>query len=151
MTTTGDDDQRQTLRLLWHYPAHEARATDPHYRVFEATRRRLRASTLWRCAVRGCTNTDLEVHHSKVEFALQNGIDLGEFNAEYGLDLNAAQFHDFIQREGNAEVICALHHRGVLGVHVLPEPAWRALRVWKDDLPPPAIVERGQPEDRGPR
>jgi hypothetical protein len=69
---------------------------------------------------------------------LQNGVDLTRLNQLYGLHLDQTAFATFIEFEGNLEVLCSIHHRTRFGVHVLPEPEWLALRVWRDDLAPPA-------------
>ena len=74
----------------------------------------------------------MEVHHSKVEFAHIPDVDIDKFNRLYGLRLNDTDFAKYIEEEGNAEVLCTLHHRGQEGVHSLPEPEWNALRVAKD-------------------
>lgn len=130
----------RTITTMWYYPEHLPRSKDPNYKAFTATKRRLKKQGLWKCAVRDCANTDIELHHSKIEFALTNGVDLEEFNDEYGLSLTQAEFLKYVNGPEGTTPLCELHHRGVLGIHVLPEPAWRALQVWRDDLPPPAIV-----------
>lgn len=129
-----------SLHLLCFYPEHEARASDPHYSYFRAAKRRLRAAGLLKCVVSSQQHAgQIELHHDKVEYALQNGVDLDKFNQFYGLHLaDEEAFLRFIEEEGNLEPLCTLHHRGLLGVHSLGVPQWNALRVWKDQLPPPA-------------
>lgn len=133
-------DANETIHLRWHYPAHDARADDPHYAAFRAAEQRAKAAGLWKCAVCGST-TDVQGHHSLVEFSLINGVDVGRFNALYGLHLSDADFQTYIEGPGNLEPLCRTHHLGTEGVHFLPEPAWNALRVWRPDLPAPATVE----------
>lgn len=139
---TDAHDQRTTIHLLLHVPYHEPRDGDPHYADFNRLKARLKAQGLMKCAIDGCTYPGpIEVHHSKVEFSLQNGIDLDAFNHAYGLHLaDDEAFKSYIEGEGNAECLCPTHHRTRLGVHELPEPDWNALRVWKADLQPPAEV-----------
>lgn len=83
------------------------------------------------------------MHHSKVEFSLQGGVDLEKFNEAYGLHLaDDEAFRAYIEGPGNAEILCPTHHRTRLGVHELPEPLWLAIRVWRADMVPPAEVEQ---------
>jgi hypothetical protein len=132
-------DQSLTLRLLCHIPEHEPRKGDPHYAVFNATKRRMRAAGLLRCAIAGCTYPGpIELNHSKIEFSLQGGVDLGTFDDVWGLALTAEEFADYIEGPGNLEPLCPVHHRTHLGVHALPEPFWQAVRVWRADMAPPA-------------
>ena len=134
-------DQHETIHLLCHYPAHEPRQSDSHYHLFEAARRRIKAAGLWRCAIDGCTFPGpLEAHHEKIEFAMQGGVDLDRFNRLYGLHLIDSEFADYIEGEGNLEILCPVHHRTHMGVHSLPAPLWNAVRVWRADFAPPAEV-----------
>jgi hypothetical protein len=140
--TVPAHSQHDTIHLLEHVPPHPVRKSDPHYHLFEEARRRIQAVGLWKCAVpSGPHSADLELHHSRVEYALQGGVDLNEINRAYGLNLaDDEAFKVWIESEGNLECLCATHHRTTLGVHKLPEPDWLALRVWRSDLPPPAEV-----------
>src|SRR5581483_4532313 len=104
-------DQRETVRLLIHTPAHEPRQSDPHFPLFEAAKRRIKAAGLWHCAVKPCRyeagGTALELHHSAIEFSLQGGVDLAKFNTAYGLHLaDAEAFAAYIESEGALEVLC---------------------------------------------
>ncbi len=133
-------DQKTTIHLLEHIPAHDARSDDPHYAVFEAAKARIKKLRLNVCAIPDCTFPGpMELHHDKVEFSEQNGIDLAKFNQFFGLHLtDDEEFKNFIEGPGNLEVLCPTHHRTRLGVHVLPGPFWNALRVWKTGYAPPA-------------
>ena len=135
---TEAHEQKLDIHLTLYYPEHPPRENDPHYHFFHAAHDRMKKAGLLKCAISGCTKTNIELHHSLVEFALQNGIDLVKFNELYGMHLTDETFLQFIEEEGNLEPLCALHHRGVIGVHNLPEPQWNALRVWKEGLQPPA-------------
>lgn len=139
MATTPAHNQPDTLHLVLFYPAHEPRKSDPNYRYFREAKTRMKKAGLLKCVVPGCGFPGpIELHHARVEFALQNGIDLQEFNTLYGLHLSDQEFLVYIESEGNLEPLCPTHHRGALGVHSMPEPQWVALRVWQKDLPPPA-------------
>ncbi len=138
---TDAHDQRTTIHLLEHIPQHEPRQSDPHYHLFNEAKRRMRAAGLLKCAIAGCTYPGpIELHHSKIEFSLQGGVDLDKFNRFYGLHLGSTAFADYIEGEGNLEPLCPTHHRTRLGVHELPEPFWQAIRVWRATLQPPAEV-----------
>ena len=137
---TDAHDQKRTISLIEHVPQHEPRITDPHYHLFHQARMRIINAGLWKCAVGvGPHSEQLELHHSKVEFSLQGGVDLARFNEYYGLHLaDDEAFRAYIEGEGGLEVLCTNHHRTRFGVHLLPEPEWVALRVWRDDIAPPA-------------
>lgn len=135
-------DQHETIRLLCHYPTHEPRACDPHYAAFNRMKARAKKAGLDKCAV--CGAQPVEWHHSYVEFAYQNGIDVQKLNEAYGLHLTDAEFADWVESEGNAEPLCVKHHRGAEAVHSLPEPIWKAVRTWKDGTLPPAEVIQGE-------
>lgn len=60
-------------------------------------------------------------------------------------DLAIEGVHSFIA-DGVVVHNCAIHHRFSVGVHALPEPMWRLVRVWTDSLPPPAEhITKGHP------
>lgn len=138
--TTEAHDQKDTIHLIEHVPEHEPRKGDPHYHLFNQAKARMKKLGLLKCAIDGCTYPGpIELHHNKVEFSLQSGVDLDKFNRYYGLHLaNDEEFRDYIESEGNLEPLCSVHHRTHLGVHRLPEPFWQAIRVWKGDMKPPA-------------
>lgn len=134
-------DQRTSIHLLCHYPEHSPRQGDEHYAIFEASVKRMKASGLWKCAISGCKYPGpLEVHHHAIEYALQGGVDLAKFNELYGLHLDDEGFKEYIESPGALEVLCPVHHRTHLGIHEIPGPLWDAMRVWRDDLAPPAEV-----------
>jgi hypothetical protein len=139
---TDAHDQRLTLHILCHIPAHEPRESDPHYKLFHQAKERLRKQGLLNCAIDGCTYPGpMELHHEKIEYSLSGGVDITKFNKLYGLHLDDAEFADFIEGPGNLEVLCPCHHRTHMGVHCLPEPLWNAIRVWRADLAPAAETE----------
>lgn len=131
---TSAHDQVQHVEVLWHYPDHTARAEDPHFNDFETVIRRLKSQGIYRCVICS-TDQSVECHHSHVEYSLQNGVDLQKLNQFLGLHLTDADFVAWIDSPGNLEPLCTKHHRGTEGIHLLPTPAWEALRVWKNGLP----------------
>lgn len=137
--STPAHDQKLTIRIVEHFPAHEPREGDPRYHLFEKAKRRIKDAALWRCAVCGATD-ELEAHHSWVEFAFQNGISVKRLNTLLGLHLDDESFKDWVESEGNLEILCREHHRGTEGIHSLPEPVWNAVRLWKEDTPPAEVI-----------
>lgn len=132
--TTPAHDQKLTVRLVEHIPAHGPRGV-----LFERAKKRMRELGLDRCVMQGCdTGAPIEYHHSIVEHAWQGGVDIQKLNEAYGLHLTDSEFAAWVQSPGNLEVLCVVHHRTQLGVHALPEPLWNLVRVWRDDMPPPA-------------
>ena len=120
-------DQRVTHGYSIHYPAHDAREGDPHYRDFDHLRKKLKADPeRWKCAVgvhRGdFTECDLlhplELHHAHVEFALANNVELTWLAKDYpGID-TPEEVGQWVESADNLMVLCAYHHRGHAGIHV---------------------------------
>jgi hypothetical protein len=101
----------------------------------------MKAAGLLKCSVpTGPHSEQIELHHSHVEFAYQNGVDVPKLNELLGLHLDDEAFKDWIESPENLEPLCSLHHRGAEAVHSLPTPIWNVVRVWKDDIVPPAEV-----------
>lgn len=105
-----------------HYPEHPARADDPHYRDFEAYRRRTKDSAVCSFAQRRGGDVSechggLELHHSHVEFSLQNGVDLGLLERDYPGISNPDEIGAWVESADNLTWYCAYHHRGHDGVH----------------------------------
>lgn len=131
---TAAHSKNVTVRFIERYPAHEPRKNDPHYKYFNAAKRRMKKAGLLKCNVQSKFHYGLiELHHDKVEFAHINDIDETKFNELYGLHLDDEQFQIYVESEGNLEPLCTEHHRGTTGVHSLPEPEWNTLRASKDD------------------
>ena len=138
-------DQTVTVRLVEHIPPHGPRGA-----AFERAKRRMKALGLVRCAIQGCdTGAPIEYHHSIVEHAWQEGVDVDTLNRQYGLHLSDADFAAWCQSPGNLEALCVVHHRTQLGVHSLPEPLWNLVRIWRDSLPPPAEHVTTPPATKG--
>lgn len=121
-------------------PDHPARPGDPHYKHFIQARKRMLKLGLLKCWI--CGDTDnIELHHSLIEYALQNGVDMTKFTElypEFG-EMDDETFKNWIEGEGNLTPLCRLHHTGDLGIHTLTYPEWLPLRFWKKDIPPPGI------------
>lgn len=133
--TTPAHDQAETKHYTVHYPAHPERKSDPHYKDFNAYRRRTQKTA--KCAV-GQHRDDysecaggLELHHSKVEFALQNGIDLAWLERDFPGISDPNTVGAWVESADNLMWLCEFHHRGHGGVHVASSSDFEAERYVK--------------------
>jgi hypothetical protein len=116
-------DQATTHHYVVTYPAHPARESDPHYRDFEAYRKRTKDTA--QCAFAAETGDTsecdltkpLELHHTHVEFSLQNGVDLKRLEHLYPGISNPDEVGAWVESAPNLTWLCAFHHRGHGGVH----------------------------------
>ena len=122
MTVEGHDGNI-THHYTIHYPAHPERTSDPHYKDFNAYRRRTKDTA--KCAI-GLHRNDfsecdlknpLELHHSHIEFSLQNGVELKWLEADYPGVSDPDTVGAWIETAANLEWLCLFHHRGHGGVH----------------------------------
>jgi hypothetical protein len=118
---TDGHDQKITNSYIVHYPQHEPRESDPHYKDFNAYRKRTKDTAV--CAIGGnradfteC-NGGLELHHAHIEFSLQNGVDLKWLEHDYPGVSNPNEVGAWIESADNLEWICEKHHRGAGGIH----------------------------------
>lgn len=123
---TPAHDQPITNRYVVHYPDHAPREDDPHYKDFEHLHRLMKADKEhWVCGV-GAHRGDfsecdldhpLELHHTHVEFALQNKVDLAWLAKDYpGID-TPDEVGAWVESATNLMVLCQRHHRGHGGIH----------------------------------
>ena len=116
-------DQTAVHRYAVHYPEHPPREGDPHYRDFEAFRRRTKATA--QCAIGAHRNdfsecdqdNPLELHHTHVEFSLQNGVDLAWLERDYPGISDPEQVGAWVESADNLQWMCRRHHRGHGGIH----------------------------------
>jgi hypothetical protein len=144
---TAAHKQIETFHIAYEYPSHEPRASDPHYRAFNAAHDRLKRLGALKCWI---GNADcqgaIELHHNVVEFALANTVDVAHFEQLYPEFKIASdeEFLTWIEGEGNLLPLCAFHHRGVCGIHSIHYPAWQVQRFMKAGVgPPEAVVREG--------
>lgn len=130
--TTPAHDQNETHRYLVHFPAHPPRRSDPHYRDFNEYRRRTHKTAKCAEAVRRGDFSEcyggLELHHSHVEFSLQNGVDLKLLERDYPGISDPSQVGAWIESAENLMWLCAFHHRGHGGVHCATSSDFEASR-----------------------
>jgi hypothetical protein len=105
---TEAHDQSETLHILAHVPEHEPRESDPHYHLFDAAKRRIKAQGLWKCALNDdLCGGQLELHHSHVEFSQVGGVDPAKLEQALGLHFtDGEEFQAWIESPGNLEVLC---------------------------------------------
>ncbi len=113
--------QATTNHYTVHYPPHPPRESDPHYRDFEAYRRRTKDTA--QCSFglrRGGDFSEcgggLELHHSHIEFSMQNGVDPELLEPTYP-GISKQDIGAWIETAANLEYLCEKHHRGAGGVH----------------------------------
>lgn len=129
---TDAHEQTETHRYLMHYPAHPPRNEDPHYKDFEEYRRKTKATA--KCAL-GAHRDDfsecggeLELHHSHIEFSLQNGVDLAWLERDYPGVSDPDSVGAWVESADNLEWLCEVHHRGPGGVHTAAASDFEAER-----------------------
>lgn len=130
----GEHSRRVVHSYTVHYPEHLPREGDPHYRDFDAYRRRTKATA--ECAVgahRGdfteCDLTKpLELHHAHIEFSLANGVDLAWLENDYPGVSDPDRVGEWVESADNLMWLCIFHHRGHGGVHVATASDFEAER-----------------------
>lgn len=133
--TTAAHSQAITNRYQLTYPEHAPRATDPHYRAFEAYRRLHvdqavcdvgRRVGFDECADAlghaipdqpGAGGHGLELHHAVLEFSLLNSVDLAALQVDFPFLVDAAAVDVWAEGAGNLQFLCSRHHRGAGGIH----------------------------------
>ena len=143
---TDAHKQAMNIHLLTSVPEHAPRSNDPHYKLFNKAKARIKKQGLWKCII----NDDLcsgepELHHSHVEFSQANAMDANKVAEAFGLHFeNDEDFQEWIEGPGNLEVLCTAHHRTRFGIHEIPAPLWEALRFRKTGSAPAAEVIKGE-------
>lgn len=134
----------QTIHTVIAYPEHTARVKDKYQAEFDAAERRLKKLGLYKCVVCGCVpgqigwdgaKVTIELHHDKVEFSLENTIDLDKASEAFGQHFESDDdFAQWIDSPANLEPLCTYHHRGGEGIHVTSGPLWGVLRIVKTEF-----------------
>jgi hypothetical protein len=142
---TDAHKQAMNIHLMVSVPEHEPRTNDPHYKLFNQAKRRIKKAGLWKCII----NDDMcsgepELHHSQIEFSQSNAIDKDKLAQSLGLHFETDEdFQSWIESPGNLEVLCVAHHRTRFGIHEIPEPLWNAIRFRRSGEQPAAEVITG--------
>jgi hypothetical protein len=131
--------QKTTHSYSIHYPPHPARKDDPHYVDFEHYRRSTKADA--KCAV-GDHRSDfsecaggLELHHSEIEFSMQNGVDLKWLEVDYPGVSDPTAVGAWVESARNLTWLCEHHHRGSGGVHIASSSDYEAEKYVRGLIP----------------
>lgn len=144
---TDAHDQTVTNTYVIAYPDHEPREKDPHYRDFHAWKAAQKAAGKWRCAFAVEIDDDsecdltapLEAHHSHIEFALSNAVDLAHLEHLYPGVSNPDEVGAWIETGANLALYCRRHHRAAdAGVHHLDAALFEASKFLK-----PGTIRKG--------
>jgi hypothetical protein len=143
-------DQASTIHLLQHVPTHDRREDDPHYRLFEQAKARLKRQGLWHCMIGDdLCDGEPELHHTFIEFSQINEVDPAKVAQGLGLHFEDDEdFQAWAESPGNLEVLCRAHHIGGLGIHSIPGPLWEAIRFRRAGTAPAAQVVTGKDAKR---
>ena len=135
----------QTHHYIMHYPEHPARTSDPHYADFHAFHKQHGPDARCAFAIHATLDGDaeavrqteaprrligpgetraecdtthpIELHHSHVEFSLQNGVDLAILEKDYPGVSNPNEVGAWVESGANFTWYCCWHHRGQGGAH----------------------------------
>lgn len=136
-------DSTETIHLRRHYEAHHPREGDPNYHLFEEAKARIKAAGKWHCVIdnEDCGG-EVTLHHSHVEFAYANSIDVDKLNELLGLHLTDDEFAQWIEEPGNLEVLCSQHHLPGqrFAIHSIPAADWDIVRAHKDGTVPVEVI-----------
>jgi hypothetical protein len=114
-------DQQITHHYVIAYPEHAPREGDPHYRDFEAYRRRTAGLAQCQFALDTGDKSEckggFELHHAHIEFSMQNGVDLKRLERAYPGVSDPDEVGAWVESADNLIYLCAWHHRGHGGVH----------------------------------
>jgi len=121
--TVESHDQNVTHHYTVHYPDHPERTSDPHYVDFNHFRAKTKDTAV--CSIGSHRNDfsecdsdhPLELHHTHIEFSLQNGVDLKWLEADYPGVSDPDNIGAWVESADNLEWLCLFHHRGHGGVH----------------------------------
>lgn len=129
--------QRITHNYIVRYPAHPGRADDPWHADFEEFKRRRQTSGSYYCDFSQqfrsgdsseCNLTaPLEAHHSIIEYALQNGVDIKLLEQFYP-GVSQMGIGKWIDSDQNLTLLCLWHHRGHGGVHIISAADYAAYK-----------------------
>lgn len=127
--TVPEHSQRVTHSYLVTYPEHGPREQDPHYKDFHAFKENRRKAGTYHCdwameyrdgVFSECDlSVPLEAHHSHIEWALVNEVDLALLEEKYPGVSNVEEVGAWVESAENLELLCVNHHRRHMGKHVV--------------------------------
>lgn len=152
---------KASLDELVYYPPHDPRTASAEYRRVHDHLVHELDSPCWICGVRNSDvvrwpadvrrHFQLETHHTEIEWAAANGVDLAYVIRDFPSIHDHDQLVEWIDSEHNMLVLCAAHHRGhFTGIHSVSYPVWKLQRLQGSAFafipqlpwpaPPPAIA-----------
>ena len=119
--------QAMSHRYFVDYPDHGPRESDPYYSDFHAYKATRRAAGTYRCDFSfehraGDTSecapgtVPLECHHSHIEWAMLNEVDLELLERDYP-GVSSMPVGKWVESAANLMLLCVVHHRTTAGVH----------------------------------
>jgi hypothetical protein len=121
-------DASTSHRYTVHYPEHGPRPSDPHYKDFEAYKKKYKSTAKCyvgeRAGISSCAG-GLELHHSHIEFSLTNGVNFEALEKDYP-GISTDQVGQWIESDPNLRWLCTFHHRGHGGAHVATHSDWES-------------------------
>jgi len=121
-------EQKVTRSYVVTYPEHGPRAGDVHYKDFRAFKDNRKAAGTYHCdwAIEHRAGdfsecdliAPLEAHHSHIEWALLNEVDITLLDVQYPGLSNADEVGAWVESAQNLELLCVNHHRRHMGKHV---------------------------------
>lgn len=128
--------QKVTHSYVVAYPEHGPRWEDPHWLDFEHYRAEHIKTAKCDFGLRRGDFTEcvgqLELHHSHIEFALLNSVDLGLLERDYPGVSNPYKLGAWLETAANLVFLCEYHHRGRGGVHVASVSAFEGEHYVRD-------------------
>ena len=111
---TAAHSQRVQHSYIIAYPKHDPRDSDPHYVDFQAFRRRTQATAKCTFGERINDFADcgggLQLHHSHIEFAMQNAVNLKHLEAVYPGISDPNTVGAWVETAANLIWLCEKHH-----------------------------------------
>ena len=128
MTDVTAHVQKVAHSYIVTYPEHGPRESDPHYKDFRKFKAGRKAGGTYHCDWAAqhrdgdsseCDLTmPLEAHHSHIEWALLNEVDLTLLDEAYPGLSNPDEAGAWVESALNLELLCVNHHRRHMGKHV---------------------------------
>jgi hypothetical protein len=116
---------KRTLNETVAYPPHDPRTASREYRQLHRQLVVVRDEPCWICGTTHSQGGAMETHHSHIEWAAANGVDLARVMADFPAVTDEAALRSWLDSEGNMLVLCSVHHRGAYeGIHMVSYPAW---------------------------
>lgn len=127
--------QKIDHRYVMHYPEHSPRPQDPHYIDFNHYRAQHVATA--KCKFADSADSDqctdqLELHHTFIEFSLQNGVDFAVLEKDFPGISDPDTVGAWVESDQNFTWLCSYHHRGHGGVHTAAAADYQAERYVRD-------------------